>query len=78
MREHDLSVKNKTKAHLPAHCLACTSGECVPLGKEVKCTDTKEGEILEAYNIRKKGGECVSNPSVFLHKQELVHVSADM
>lgn len=80
MREQELSVKNKTGDHLPTHCQACTSGECVPLLKEVKvlcrCSNTRAREILEAYHVRKKGVGCVSDTSVFLHKQELVYLDA--
>lgn len=76
MREHDLAVKNKTTAHLPTHCLACKSGECEPVLKEVKVlrrsSDTKAREILQAYHIRNKGEGCVSDTSVFLHKPEIM------
>lgn len=71
-REHELSLKNKGNAHLPAHCVACN---CEPLLREIqiigRSSDTLARELLEAFHIKKRGTSCISDTSVCLFQNEM-------
>ena len=66
-REHELSLTNDRRAHLPAHCAEC---DCEPLFTELnvlgRSRDTVARELLEAFHIQKKGTDCVNQTSVCL------------
>lgn len=73
LREHALSLRSTTGAHLHIHCRDC---RCIPnfqgttivgRGKEKVAR-----EVLEAYMIKKEcPDKCISQPSLFLHKKEV-------
>lgn len=74
LREHQLSIKNKTGSHLPHHCLACEDKPCRPLINETtvlgKGRDRIARELMEAFFIRRNDKNCVSVPSVALYGNE--------
>lgn len=72
LREHANSIGKCDNAHLPAHCKAC---HCEPRFKQVsilgKSGDKTSRELLEAYFIKKKGSDCVSDTSITLYSAEM-------
>lgn len=70
--EHQRSIKNKERANLPAHCIACSG--CEPFLKNIRIlgrsSDKGSRELLEAYHIKTRGENCVSDTSVSLYNAE--------
>lgn len=70
-REHELTLTNDKGAHLPAHCAVCG---CVPLFARLKVLgrsrETVARELLEAFYMKMKGADCVSQTSVCLRERE--------
>lgn len=70
--EHQRSIRNREGANLPAHCIACTG--CEPLLNNIRIlgrsNDKVSRELLEAYHIKARGDNCVSDTSVSLYNAE--------
>uniref|UniRef100_A0A6M2CNN5 Putative tick transposon n=1 Tax=Rhipicephalus microplus TaxID=6941 RepID=A0A6M2CNN5_RHIMP len=73
LREHDSSLKSVGASHLAAHCRECG---CYPLFQDTEVVFRSKNkltrELTEAFHIRKRGEQCVSQPSVLLHDKEFV------
>ena len=72
-REHEQKLKKEdVLAHLPAHCKDCA---CEPRFQGIKILgrsqDQTARELLEAYFIRKKSDDCVSDTSIRLFQSEM-------
>ena len=71
MREHANNLKKDFTAHLSAHCKTCS---CVPRFNDVRILgrnhDKTARELLEAFYIKEKNDNCVSQTSVFLYNAE--------
>ncbi|CAN7943424.1 unnamed protein product [Ixodes hexagonus] len=72
LREHTLSIKNNEGAHLPAHVRVC---QCEPRFADTKILgkskNQKAREMMEAFFIKKKGPNCVSDTSICLYSAEM-------
>lgn len=70
-RENNLSLNNDMRTHFPAHCEQC---RCRPfLGQNEilgRSDNTVARELLEAFYIKKKGDQCVSDTSLLLRASE--------
>lgn len=69
------SLKGRPYTHLAAHSAQCTTKKCEPLF-DLVCTefhhqDRTTGEILEAWQMSKLKGKCISKPSVALSDKEI-------
>lgn len=70
-REHELSIKNKLRAHLPMHCESCKCEPDLFSIRVLKASkDTLAHELMEAYNINVKD-VCISDAPVSLRRTEL-------
>lgn len=71
LMEHNASLKASAHSHLAMHCHKCG---CYPVLHETEILfrhkDQATREIVEAFHIRKRGPDCVSQPSITLHDKE--------
>ena len=71
-REHRLNVQNKSGGHLADHCRRCGCAPDFQRSSFLKRASNKlEKEIMGAFLINKAGDQCVSDPSLFLSKDEM-------
>lgn len=72
LREHDRSLDKGTGSNLPIHCKKC---KCMPRLEDTvvldRSRDSLARELKEAFFIKRKGLECVSDPSKLLYESEL-------
>lgn len=77
LREHANSIGKSENAHLPAHCKAC---RCRPCFERVlilgRSRDQTARELLEAFYIKKKGSDCVSDTSIVLYSAEMCFIQS--
>lgn len=68
-------VKEGKSGHLAVHCGECKlifwKSKFVGRGK-----DQSEGEVIELFQIRQAGSQCVSTPSLLPHNNELVFIES--
>lgn len=76
LREHANSVRSSSSTTLATHCASCG---CAPLFHDcvilARYFARREREIFEAFSINKKGGACISEPSVSLLEKEMLYLS---
>lgn len=76
LREHNLSTINKNSGHVGIHIrdCGCTAelDKCVVLARS---RDQLTREIIEAENIARQNGRCISNPSIALSQKELDYLA---
>lgn len=72
LREHAQNLKKVDGAHLSSHCRKCM---CEPIFREAKILgrgwNKSARELWEAYHIKKKGTNCVSDTSICLYRNEI-------
>lgn len=72
LMEHRRSLQGNVYSHVAQHVAQC---HCAPIFHEAEVLSTHPDqttrEIIEAYNIRKRGEQCISVPSVALHDSEV-------
>lgn len=70
--DHALSIWNREGANFPAHCITCKG--CQARLRSVKSLgrrkDKVASELLEAYHIKEKSEDCISDTSVTLYNAE--------
>ncbi|XP_072142238.1 uncharacterized protein [Dermacentor andersoni] len=77
LREHKLSLKNGYGSNLPLHCKACGNEDervCEARLHDTtimyKSKDSVARELLEANEIKKRGDNCISTPSLNIYSNE--------
>uniref|UniRef100_A0A6G4ZX93 Putative tick transposon n=1 Tax=Rhipicephalus microplus TaxID=6941 RepID=A0A6G4ZX93_RHIMP len=74
LREHNNNVHNVVQGHLGIDCRDCG---CVPVFERCEVLSKHNSqatrEIIEAYQINKFDGKCVSCPSVVLLQKEIAY-----
>ena len=72
LREHAQNLKTNDGAYLPTHCRAC---KCEPRFGDTKILgrsrNQRARELQEAYFIKKRGSQCVSDTSIALYNAEI-------
>ena len=75
-REHAAATRASPSGHLAIHCNRCP---CTPVLHDIKILaryrDRTSREVHEAYAIRDKGAECISEASLALSKSEFEYLS---
>lgn len=73
LSEHRNSLKNNPYSHVTKHC---SEHGCFPLFRDTTILSVHGNqltrEVIEAFNIRKRGDTCISEPSITLHDKEFL------
>uniref|UniRef100_A0A131YNF7 Tick transposon n=1 Tax=Rhipicephalus appendiculatus TaxID=34631 RepID=A0A131YNF7_RHIAP len=78
LREHQSAIKSSGTSHLAIHCKECG---CYPvlLESEIifRSSNQLTREMTDAFHTRKRGDQCVSQPSVLLLENEFVFLASN-